>query len=205
MKRSITIRLVAAVVVIVLAAGTWITSGKVDTGWMRYFSAAVLIATLILAAWDLWLWRLGLVQRIPGVPRCVRGTWQGTLTSFWIDPATGTSPQPKTVYLVVHQTATLVTVKLFTNESRSTSTLAAVSAVDSAWTLAYLYLNRPDMHAEPHSRMHHGSTVFDVSGRPAMRLTGRYWTDRDSKGQLEFTRHQHKLADDFLEAATYFA
>lgn len=205
MKRNIIIRVVAAVVIIVLATGTWLTSGKVDVGWLRYFSAAVLLATVILAVWDLWLWRTNLIQRIPGMPRCVRGTWQGTLTSFWIDPATGTFPPPKTVYLVVHQTATLVTVKLFTDESRSTSALAAVAAVDSAWTLAYLYLNRPEMRAEHRSRMHHGSTVFDVVGNPATRLTGRYWTDRDSKGQLEFTRRHHKLADDFPEAATHFA
>jgi hypothetical protein len=205
MKRNIIIRVVAAVVIIVLATGTWLTSGKVDVGWLRFFSAAVLTATLILALWDLWLWRTKLVQRIPGVPRCVRGTWQGTLTSFWVDPTTGASPPPKTVYLVIHQTATLVTIKLFTDESRSTSTLAAVSAVDSAWTLAYLYLNRPDMHAEHRSRMHHGSTVLDVSGSPATRLNGRYWTDRDSKGQLEFTKRDHKLADDYPEAAAYFA
>ena len=37
----------------------------------------------------------------------------------------------------------------FTNESRSTSTLAAVSAVDGAWTLAYLYLNVPTCTPNP--------------------------------------------------------
>jgi hypothetical protein len=205
MKRSITIRVVAAVVITVLAAGAWLTSGTFDIGWLRFFSTGVFAATLVLALWDLWLWRLQLVQRIPVVPRCMRGTWEGTLTSFWVDPATGASPPPKTVYLVVHQTATLVTVKLFTDESRSTSTLGAVIAVDNAWTLAYLYLNRPDMHAENRSRMHHGSTVLDVSGNPATRLYGRYWTDRDSKGQLDFIKHRKNLADDFNEASGYFA
>jgi len=205
MKQSITIRVITGVAIIVLAVGTWLTSGQFSLGWLRFFSAAVLAATLVLALWDVWIWRLSVIQRIPGVPRCVRGTWQGTLTSFWVDPATGASPPPKTVYLVVHQTATLVNVKLLTDESKSTSTLAAVSAVDTAWTLTYLYLNRPDMQAEHRSRMHHGSTVLDVSGSPATRLRGRYWTDRDSKGQLEFTRHHKKLVDDFVEASGCFA
>jgi hypothetical protein len=134
-KRTITIRVVASVVVVVFAAGAWLTDGQLDLGWVRFFSAAVLAATLVLGLWDLWLWRLSLTQRAPGVPRCIRGTWQGTLTSFWVNPTTGKSPPPKTVYLVVHQTATLVSVKLLTDESRSTSTLANVSAVDGTTVL----------------------------------------------------------------------
>lgn len=205
MKRTITIRVVVAVVVVVFGAGTWLTGGRPDLGWVRFFSAAVLLATLVLALWDFWLWRLPLVQRIPGVPRSVRGTWRGTLTSFWIDPATGRTPPPKTVYLVARQTATLVTVKLLTDESRSTSSLANVSVVDGVAMLSYVYLNRPDMRVEERSRMHHGSTVLDISGRPAERLAGRYWTDRDSKGELEFTHRHNGLADDFQQASGYFA
>lgn len=204
MKSTITIRVIVSVVVVVFVAGAWITSGELDLGWLRFFSAAVLIATLVLGLWDIWLWRLPLVQRIPGVPRCARGTWQGTLTSFWVNPTTGKSPPPKTVYLVVRQTATLVTIKLLTDESKSTSVLAHVSAVDGSTVLTYLYLNRPDMRVEHSSRMHHGSAVLDVSGCPAERLKGRYWTDRDSKGELEFTLRHRKLADDFAEAARNF-
>ncbi|WP_346535614.1 hypothetical protein [Micromonospora sp. DPT] len=204
MKRTITIRVIASVVVVVFVAGAWLTNGQLDLGWMRFFSVAVLVATLVLGLWDIWLWRLSLIQRIPRVPRCIRGTWQGTLTSFWVNPATGKSPPPKTVYLVVHQTATLVSVKLLTDESRSTSALAKVSAVDGASVLTYLYLNRPDMRVEHRSRMHHGSTVLDISGRPAGRMKGRYWTDRDSKGELELTQRYNELADDFAEACGYF-
>jgi hypothetical protein len=60
------------------------------------------------------------------------------------------------------------------------------------------------MRVEHRSRMHHGSTVLDISGRPVRRLRGRYWTDRDSKGELEFTERSNKLADDFGEAAALF-
>jgi hypothetical protein len=95
-------------------------------------------------------------------------------------------------------------VKLLTDESRSTSALANVSEVDGSVLLAYLYLNKPDMRVEHRSRIHHGSAVFDVSGCPARRLKGRYWTDRDSKGELEFVERSNKLADDFAEAAGYF-
>ncbi|WP_329109744.1 hypothetical protein OG792_13100 [Micromonospora sp. NBC_01699] len=204
MRRTLTIRVVTSVAVFVFVAGTWLTNREFNLGWLRFFSAAVLIATLVLTLWDIWLWRLPLIQRIPGVPRCARGTWQGTLTSLWIDPTTRKSPAPKTVYLVIQQTATLVTVKLLTNESRSTSVLANVFEIDGSIVLTYLYFNKPDMRIEHRSRMHHGSAVLDVSGQPVRRLRGRYWTDRDSKGELEFTQQDRRLADDFAEAAEYF-
>lgn len=139
------------------------------------------------------------------MPRSIRGTWKGTLTSFWIDPTTGAKPDPKPVYLVVRQTASRVIVKLLTNESRSSSAIASVSVVDDSCMLAYLYLNKPDMRVEHRSRIHHGSTVLDVSGKPPRSLKGRYWTDRDSKGELEFAEHRKKLADSFDEAAELFA
>lgn len=204
MKRTITIRVIVAVVVVVFVIGTWVQDGRPDLAALKFFSAAVLLSTVVFNLWDFWLWRLPLAQWIPGVPRSVRGTWKGTLTSFWVDPNTGKSPEPKTVYLVVQQTGSLVIVKLLTDESRSTSALANVSEVDGSFLLTYLYLNKPDMRVEHRSRIHHGSAVFDISGRPARRLKGRYWTDRDSKGELEFGERSKKLADDFAEAADFF-
>jgi hypothetical protein len=204
MKRTITIRVIVAVVVVVFVVGTWVQDGRPDLAALKFFSAAVLISTVVFNLWDFWLWRLPLVQRIPGVPRSVRGTWKGALTSFWVDPSTDKSPGPKTVYLVVQQTGSLVIVKLLSDESRSTSALANVSEVDGSILLTYLYLNKPDMRVEHRSRIHHGSAVFDVSGNPTRRLKGRYWTDRDSKGELEFVERSKKLADDFAEAASFF-
>ncbi|MEE1794373.1 hypothetical protein PUR28_26970 [Streptomyces sp. BE308] len=204
MKRTIAIRVIVAVVVVVFVVGTWVEDGRPDLAALKFFSAAVLISTVVFNLWDFWLWRLPLVQRIPGVPRSVRGTWKGTLTSFWVDPSTGNSPEPKTVYLVVQQTGSLVIVKLLTDESSSTSALANVSEVDGSILLTYLYLNKPDMRVEHRSRIHHGSAVFDVSGNPTRRLRGRYWTDRDSKGELDFTERSSKLVDDFKEAGNLF-
>jgi hypothetical protein len=203
-KQSLIVRIVTGVVVAVFVAGTWIKSRQIDLGWLKYFSAAVLLATIILALYDMWLWRLPLAQRLPGVPRSVRGTWRGTLTSFWVDPATGRSPSPKTVYLAIRQTATLISVKLFTDESRSTSSLGQITAIDGGFILVYVYLNFPEMRVEHRSRMHHGSAALDVSGYPANRLKGRYWTDRDSKGELDFVERANKIADDFTSAAQLF-
>lgn len=207
MKKTIAIRIIVGMVVLVFVVSAWMQDGKADWSALKLFSAAVFLCTAVFNLWDFWLWRLPWIQRIPGVgiPRSLRGTWKGTLTSFWVNPETGSSPPPKTVYLVVQQTASMISVKLMTDESKSTSALANVSEADGSVMLTYMYLNKPDMRVEHRSRIHHGSTVFDVSGSPARRLKGRYWTDRDSKGELDFEERDKKnLADDFTEAAELF-
>lgn len=204
MKRAITVRISVSVVLVILALVTWFKNGYLDLGGLRFFSIAVLSTTIILWLWDFWLWRFPLIQRLPGVPRSVRGTWKGTLISYWVNPETGGRLPPKIVYLVVHQTASLVSAKLYTDESKSTSVLAKISMDDGDPVLVYLYLNRPDIRVENRSRMHHGSVALDISGCPAARLRGHYWTDRDSKGELEFNHRCKRLADDFSTAAGYF-
>jgi hypothetical protein len=205
MKHRLAVQVVAAVVVVVFALGIWASGDKVDVTWLRFFSAAVLAAVAILGFWDRVLWKIPLVQRVRSVPRSVGGTWQGTLTSFWTDPETGQTPAPKPAYLVVRQTASAVSVVLLTDESRSWSSYGVVSTVDGAVSLDYIYLHRPDSRVEHRSRMHHGSASFDIIGRPATRLRGRYWTDRDSKGELDFTQRRNKTADDYETAAALFA
>lgn len=204
MKWNVLTRVIVGVAVLVFFVGTWVTGGRPDFGWIKYFSAAVLLATVVLALWDVWLWRTRLAQLIPGVPRSLHGTWQGTLTSFWVDPKTGKSPEPKTVFLVVRQKITRTTVVLLTNESTSKSSLADLVEVDGTCELHYLYVNRPDSRVEHRSRMHHGSTVLVASGSPTKRLKGRYWTDRDAKGELDFTERKPALIEDFDDGVRLF-
>lgn len=205
MSRRTSTQVVAAVVVGVFAVGLWASGTAVEASWLRYYSAAVLAAVGVLTAWERWLWRLSFLQRFDFVPAKVFGTWKGTLTSAWIDPATGMPPDPKSVYLVVRQTFSSVSAMLLTNESRSRSTLGRVTSADGVSSFDYMYLNRPDNAVEHRSRMHHGSTSLDVTGSPATRLRGRYWTDRDSRGELDFREHVGVLAGDFSEAERLFA
>jgi len=204
MSRRITIQTVAAVVVAVFALGLWTSGDPVKPVWLRYYALAVLVAGIVLTAWDRWIWRISSLQRFEFVPSVISGTWKGLLVSAWVDPVTGSPPPPKSVYLVIRQTFSSVSVMLLTNESRSRSTLARVGRVDGVSSLDYMYINRPDNSVEHRSRMHHGSTSLDVSGSPATRLRGRYWTDRDSRGELDFKERVADLASDFSDAEGLF-
>lgn len=204
MSGKVRVQVIAALVVVVFAVGIWRTGGGAKLQWLRFYSLAVLIATAVLGLWDRVLWHLPPVQRLKSIPRDIRGTWRGTLTSHWVDPGTGGPPVPKPAYLVVRQSFTNVSVTMFTDESRSRSSLGSVSAGDDLPSLDYMYFNRPDNSIESRSRRHSGSTALDVIGTPTNRMTGHYWTDRDTRGDLEFVERVHKFADDYGSAEMLF-
>ena len=205
MTTGILVRLVAGVVVVVFAIGILLTGGNLNPKLLQFFAWAVLAATVVLWLWERYVWKWELVQRLPRVPRDLNGTWKGQSESLWRDPATGQSPAAIEAYLVIRQTATTIAVAFMTDESRSYSSIALVSDTLGLTTLSYIFLNRPDPRFEAQSRIHHGATLLDVTGRAATRLRGRYWTDRDSRGQLDFTERRDGQADDFAQAQALFA
>lgn len=204
MTQKALIQFVATSVVLVFAIGIVLSGDQVKSSWLGYYSYAVTAATIVLALWNRWIWRWNWVQRLPHVPRSVRGTWRGTLASAWINPDTGQPPPQKPVFLVVRQSATTISAVLLTDESSSRSTMAKLTEDEIGAALSYIYLNRPKVKVEHRSRMHNGSAFLEVSGRPANRLYGRYWTDRDTRGEFNFDQRCTAIADDFEEAARLF-
>lgn len=204
MKYKLTTQVIAFIVVAVFAVGIWAKGDTPNTEWLRFFSLAVFLATLFLNIWEWFGWRIGLLQRLPVVPRNIRGTWEGTLTSTWEDPETGGRIAPKTVYLIVRQTASTVSVVLFTDEAKSYSTLGRVRVKTDIPALEYLYEGRPDSRVEDRSRAHRGTAELDIIGRPSTRLKGRYWTDRNTRGELIFSSRDKHFADDYESAVDLF-
>jgi hypothetical protein len=205
MRNKLYIQVVAAVVVTVFAVGIWSTGDVPKIGWLRFFSLGVWIAFAVLLAWDKVIWHFPWIQKLKAVPRDIRGTWKGSLNSQWIDEATGRPPEEKDVFLVVRQDASTVSVVLLTDQSRSCSSLAEVVEDRTAAMLHYLYLNRPQSRVENRSRIHPGAASLDLIGRPVTRLSGHYWTDRNSRGELEFSEKQIAYVDGFVEAKKLFA
>lgn len=195
---------IAIIISAVFVVGSWITTGTPDTEFLRFFSAAVFVCSILLLLWDQWAWKFGVFQRLPGVPRDVSGTWEATLESFWIDPKTRKSPARKTVYLVIRQTSSSSSITLISNESKSRSSIARVIEEDGSWLIHYIYTNEPQVDLRAHSPIHHGSGVLSIVGSPAQRIAGSYWTDRDSKGKLTLNRRSKSLAEDFEGGAELF-
>jgi len=204
MKSKTQTQVIAGIVILVLVIGTWATGSGWQIKFLRFYSAAVLVASLALTLWDRVIWHLNPVQKLSNVPRDVRGTWKGVLASDWKDPTTGVGVAAKDVFLAVRQTSSTVRVSLYTDESQSHSSIGSVSVGDEPLMLEYMYFNRPSNALEHRSRRHNGSTALDITGRPASRLKGHYWTDRDTKGELVFEDHVQKRVDDYESAKTLF-
>lgn len=200
MISGILIRVIVVIVSAVFVVGSWVTTGAPNTSLLSFFSVAVLACTILLLLWDRWVWKWKVSQTIPGVVRDMGGTWEAQLESFWINPTTGRSPAPKTVYMVIRQTSSTASVTLISDESKSKSSLARVVKEDGSWLLHYVYTNEPRLEFRGRSPIHHGSAVLSATGSPVKRLEGGYWTDRDSKGQLKLTKRSKKIAEDFEEA-----
>ena len=46
--------------------------------------------------------------------------------------------------------------------------------------------------------------MFRLSGRPVDAMRGRYWTDRDTRGELIFKQRHSRLAQDYEMATAFF-
>ena len=191
-----------ALVVVGFAIGIWAAEGSPT--WLRGYSAAVVVAILVFALWEYALWRTPLMQRLPRVARCIEGTWAGTVTPLWTDPATERRPLEKRVFLVVRQTASRVNVVLLTQESTSRSSIARLSQDELGLSLSYMYANRPESRVAHRSTMHIGSAFVEIFGTPVARMRGRYWTDGNTRGELDLPERRTRAASSFREATELF-
>lgn len=166
---------------------------------LKTIADLVPVLLIVVGVFEKWIWRWWLLPRVIRVP-VIHGTWKGELESFWEDPATGQRPAKKTVYLAVDQTMTTVSVRLMTDESSSEQIAGAIKRKSGRWLLSSIYVNTPSLERRRESRPHNGGLLLDVLGNPPRSLGGEYWTERDSKGNLSFTRRSPTLAQSFREA-----
>lgn len=195
MNRS---RMVAGAAIAIFTALLWLGGEDVSAAWVRFVSLATLVVVWLEAAYEKWLWAVIPMGRSKQPD--LRGTWTGTLTTHWVDPATGQSPPAKVCYLVVRQTASRIRAALLTAESRSDSSVAALSENGTGITLEYLFRNQPKMNVDYRSTAHRGAVALDIDSG-AGRLEGHYWTDRTSRGELQFTLRRKESSATFADAS----
>jgi hypothetical protein len=193
-------------VIVLLVAGTYIVAYAVQdlpTGeLLKPLGAATSVVSLFVLALDHYLWRVPWIGRKITKRPDVRGTWKGTLSSHWIDPATDKriDPDPE-VYLVVRQTFWRVSANLITRESKSCSTTATIDDDGCGqYQLTALYRNTPRAAVRHRSEVHHGAFKLDISGQPVGWLEGYYWTDRNTMGELEFDERFTEAVESFADA-----
>ncbi|WP_405240381.1 Cap15 family cyclic dinucleotide receptor domain-containing protein [Lentisalinibacter orientalis] len=151
---------------------------------------------------DSYLWRWSIFRGWLVNRPYLQGSWAATLHSDWIDPETNERVPPIEAYMVVRQTLTSLSMRLFTEKSRSALVAHAIETEpDGLFQLSAVYRNYPKIEYQgKQSSIHHGALLIDVHEVRQERLEGHYWTDRETRGTVVLERRVAKLFSSFDEA-----
>lgn len=192
--------------IILLAALIWavlliIDGVAVSIAWLRPFSTVVGVLLILLALFDVWLWRLPFLRGWFVKRPDIRGTWDVTIQSDWVDPATGTTIEPIVGYMAIRQTYSSLSLRLMTPESTSQLTGAEIlSLPDGTFNIVGIYRSEPKLSVRQRSPIHNGAIILHVADLPATTLKGHYWTDRKTSGEIELKNRRGKVYNDYETA-----
>lgn len=189
---------------VVLIAGLWtvivlLTSSRTQLGWEAIKAipdvvTAYAVIVLVFVKWG-WRWRLFAKWLVPFPD--LQGTWVGTIRSTFSADSTAQTVSAIRATLVIRQTFASITCVLYTSESESHSTAAALTESEEGGVvrLSYMYLNRPRVTVRDRSAIHDGSALLTLARSSVNSLVGEYWTSRKTTGELEFSFHSRALSE----------
>jgi hypothetical protein len=173
------------------------TPSKVIVGWLPAGASVVLLA------WDLWIWRLPPFRGVCRRPR-VDGLWSATLrpTGDSHIPEGG-NRGPIEAYLIVTQTFWSLHIRQLTAESASDSRTFFWArgegiAVDR---LTFLYENVPDAGHRARSPRHLGSCGLETTTLKPSTIDGSYFTDRLTQGSMSLRLVDRSTSHDTFASA----
>ena len=121
----------------------------------------------------------------------LNGTWEGTMVSTWVDPATGKPLPDIPTTLWIRQNLFSMSIKLRTKESTSYSTRCVLEAEHDAgrFRIWYSYDNQPKAEVAYRSSQHEGVAWLEMDiDDDDNRLAGQYYSSRRTAGDMTYTR-----------------
>jgi len=203
-RTHITTLLVLAVIV----WGTALVALGLPLSWQYIapFTLAVTALTAACVAFERWCWRWPLFHGWLVNRPDVAGTWKARVVSNWIDPVTQQQIAPIDCVMVIRQTFSTLSARLFTKES--SSVLVANNLVrqhDGVFQIFGVYQNTPDITLRgERSEIHYGALFLELRGDPPTELVGHYWTDRNTKGKLELSARIPELLTSYAAGVQQF-
>lgn len=168
-------------------------TGQASSPW-QWMSLAVTVLLLLSATIgnSLWFW---LAKSFPVLQTAIfpdlNGTWTGQLQSTWIDPETGSQVPSIKVSVTIRQTLLGTTVRLNTATSSSKSVRVFLEAdrANKRYVVHHFYANEPNAQARQQLIPHLGMASLECDWEVDRdRLTGRYFTDRKTTGDIDLRR-----------------
>lgn len=182
------IRIVAVGVSAVWGLALYFSGVDLDDSTRRLLAFVPSVSVLATVVFDLWIWKWPGVHKLVGRPR-VDGTWGTTIRPHEKSQIPkGGSRGPIKSAVVIEQTFWTMSVRLLTAESSSMSEAASLRSHGESREqrlLTYTYRNEPKQENRPRSTPHRGACEFTVVGRLPKRISGTYWTDRFTVGDMD--------------------
>ncbi len=159
------------------------------------WGAVPLIATVIVGVGALlvdrlwpWLWSLSPELQRMTFPN-LNGKWQGKLQPA-PDPTTGLAVTPIEVEMEIRQRLLDTVITMQTRESTSYSTRSWLERFPErrCFRVWYSYSNDPQARYRQRSSPHEGIGILEVGTDDLHTITGRYYTDRRTTGDVSLTR-----------------
>lgn len=158
----------------------------------------VSIDLLVVAVFVKWGWKYKIFRGWLVPFPDLSGTWIGCIHSDWKNPQTGEKPPPIPVMLTVNQSFFHVSCVMRTSEMESFSYSEGflIDVDRQIKKVAYSYTSKPRLSLSERSIPHDGTAVFQIIEKPKLKLVGRYWTERLTKGEIILEYHSTELLED---------
>ncbi len=161
----------------------------------------VTIEAMLWLSFTTWFWKFDIFQSWLIVEPIIEGTWVGNLTTTWIDPETGKTPDSILIVVTVIQSFYGISCSIYTEESTSTSYVAKIynDTNSGAKYFIYSYTNKPKAAVRDRSEFHDGTAKLRITGDSQNKMEGDYWTTRKTTGDMELTFLKKKLVTSYGE------
>jgi hypothetical protein len=200
------IKAIIYIAALVWAGILWFTGDAIQAPWLKPLSTVTSIVLILAMAFDLWLWRLPFLHGWFVKRPVIDGTWKVEIRSNWTDPATGAPIPPVEGYMVIRQTFSTLSLRLLTEESSSELVgTEIICSADGLYCISGVYRNEPRFQVRDRSAMHYGAVWLKIIEQPAKEITGHYWTDRKTAGEMDLTDRRTGKFQTFQAAQAHFS
>ena len=201
------------VVVIIVTAVTWfvmaIANGFPSTFWeaTKPFIIAISVAGTLSYLYQHHMWHWWLLQHSLAKTPDLRGMWEVTIQPIWVDSNRGMQMDPVEGYAQIDQTASSLSMRLYSCDSRSQSIAFSIDEIHNEFRLAVIYENKPRMEDRPREgTSHQGAAIYRFRGFRPSEMTGEYWTETKNLGNIKLhNRIQQGGISSFEDGQQVFA
>ena len=154
-----------------------------------------LLVVWVFLRW-LWRWRIFRPWLVP-FPN-LNGTWTGHVQSDWVNPETNEGIGPIPAMLTIKQRLFLISCVMHSEEMKSDSYSEGfrIDADRQLKQMTYTYTSKPRPSVSQRSVPHDGTVLLDIVETPKLKLKGRYWTERETTGEIELEFLKKELLEE---------